>query len=237
MEKEKLNESIKEIPALYKWLAGIVIILIISSPIIVNFLVKIDWFKDSVSGGEGDWLSFFGSYLGGILGGILTLVGVVLTIMYQDRMRKVERRDREVRSMKHIDRVMDRGYLNMAFLLRCLNDENLNDVTFRVAFNYHRNEIEAVIEKLEDLSLNAIAHKSIDDFLTVLDGFKVIQSMTSDIQFKKSTTRQELIQKLKTFDIVKPINTIIEYHSKFFESSAYQKLLIVYIKNFESSED
>lgn len=215
----------------------IVSFLILLLPIFINILLRIDWFSSIVMGGESGWLSFYGSYLGGILGGLLTLVGVFLTIRYQDDLRKQELRDREVRDIKHISRIMDTFYLHLSFVLKALKEEFGDDFVFEESLKHHLTEIEAVREKLEEFTLQNIPKDSLDDFLTVKEHLEMIKSMLSGVYMEKLDTRQAVVEKLNKLPFIQSIKYLLECHKRFSETSASMHYLIVQLDMYERREE
>ena len=74
---EKIKQKKKEI-------IKITIASLVVMPIIVYFLTVIPLFP---AGANNDWAGFWGGYLGAVIGGILTLIGVVITIKYEEQVR------------------------------------------------------------------------------------------------------------------------------------------------------
>lgn len=237
MEKKVDSKKNNGIPLLYIVLGSALISLIVFSPIIVNLIVKIDWFKESVSGGEADWLSFYGSYLGGILGGILTLVGVVLTIRYQDNLRRQEIQDREVRDIKHIDKIMEKAYLHLSFIIKALVEDYGSDFDFKKALDYHLIEIEAVKGKLDEFSLQNIPKEALDDFLTVKENLEMIKSMVSGVYLERLDTKKATLENMRRLPFISSIKLMLECHRRFSETNASMNYLIAQIDIYESNED
>lgn len=93
---KKGKENVKKLSLIKKyfiWVGCITLIVLIIFPIIVNFIMNLD-FSFSVSGDEGEWIPFYASFYGGLLGGVisgaLTLGGVYLTIQHERENRILE---------------------------------------------------------------------------------------------------------------------------------------------------
>ncbi len=89
---------------------GISIIFFFMIPIVLdNFIFKNNM-SSSITNGE--WASFLGSYIGGILSGIITLAGVGLTIMYNNKIIKEQKIQFEENDNKQY-RLKNRPYITV----------------------------------------------------------------------------------------------------------------------------
>ncbi|WP_155008747.1 hypothetical protein [Priestia megaterium] len=73
-----------------KFLGITAIVLVVFSPIVINFIVKSKpWFGVEAADNN-DWIGFYGSYIGGII----TLIALVVTIRYTNHQYKDQDRKR-----------------------------------------------------------------------------------------------------------------------------------------------
>ena len=72
----------------------IFIIILISLVLIIGLPLAIDWliigngFPSNIE--NSDWVSFFGGYIGALIGAIVSLAGIISTIRYTNRIKKIE---------------------------------------------------------------------------------------------------------------------------------------------------
>ncbi len=64
-----------------------IIIIIVVIPLLVNFIVLKENYIYEIAK-DNDWIGFLGSYIGSIVGGILTLLGVILTIIHTNNLNR-----------------------------------------------------------------------------------------------------------------------------------------------------
>lgn len=201
-----------------KWIMG-VSLLILSLPILINILLRIDWFSEDVMGGENGWLSFYGSYLGGILGGVLTLVGVIVTIMYQDRLRNQESVEKQKVGVKILDNLIDEFYLSMTLIFKVLNTEDIPDYTLRESIKIKSIPLNNFYENLNDIPWDIVPHKYIQEYLTIKTKIKYIKELFESKDLNSNLNRIEIVDLIKEKNIKDSLETIIKSHSKFKESS------------------
>lgn len=206
-------------------IVSFVLLLILSLPLLINVLLRIDWFSSIVMGGESGWLSFYGSYLGGILGGLLTLVGVIVTIMYQDRMRTRESSEKQKVGVKILDNLIDDFYLSVYVILQALNEEevNYNDMRDRIIANSDR--IDKYQENLETVPWDIIPHNFFQEFLMIKTNGKIIGELFAEEFLQNSSSREEIIETLNEVDFKEFLKMVIDSHLAFKEHSLYMESL------------
>lgn len=73
----------------------LVILVLVGVPLIVVVMVKYRWI---ITDTTNEWIGFWGGYLGALIGGALTLVGVIITIKNEEKVRK----ENEIRLMRPV---------------------------------------------------------------------------------------------------------------------------------------
>lgn len=196
---------------LFKWLLIGALAMIIL-PIFINFIAKIDCFTKIVSAQTGDWILFFGSYLGGIITASISFVILFLTIKHNKNQKKIDNKVEEFNKLRE----------ELAYRITLLDFMKIGNIALLNKDNYN---CEAEILKLNEYhfeltrgfnAFNLIyehrKEKYIVDFNNKYKGcinklYNVIEEMTKAISNKDYHKINNIIKSFNDIqkDYVKPV--------------------------------
>ncbi|MDJ0333295.1 hypothetical protein [Planococcus sp. S3-L1] len=206
-------------------IVSVLVVLVLFLPIFINILLRVDWFSSIVMGGESGWLSFYGSYLGGILGGVLTLVGVILTIKYQEKLREDEKSERNDRGIKNLNRLLDKAYYSLYQILELAKMESVSQDTLKDLATSRRNDYNLFFLQIEEIGLENIPHEFTDEFLSMKDDLLRIDNHFSSEAIEQYSKAGILKDYLSSSVLTISIFMVIKNHEKMAEESFMRKLL------------
>lgn len=215
MEKKSIMQRTKETPIGIILVLLLLFILITTLPVLVNALVKIDWFKDSVSGGEGDWLSFYGSYLGGILGGILTLVGVVLTIRYQDRTRTREIQVQAQRKQYIMDALLERACWSLLNFIILSTDKSALGNEYINGIRAEKKNYNEIMKEIDVFHVESLPHRVLIAFTAIREDLKGFNIKINYIFERRISSDSYLYHELESLDIKGLLKFVLTIHREF----------------------
>lgn len=202
-----------------KFVLGILLLLfvfLITLPVLVNQLMRVDWFSKIVVGEEGVWISFYGSYLGGIIGGLLTLVGVIITIDYQKRTHEKTSEETIEKNTKVIDTLVDSAIANLLYFITIDSAEDYEIKEHDIKMmKISLKRLQENKNEMNSLSWEIIPHKFFKEFTHIRDLVNILEDEISRVLEDPSIDYTKVKENLSKAIINRRVKTILEQYIKF----------------------
>ena len=197
-------------------IAGLLLLVLL--PVLTNQIMRWDWFSKIVVGEEESWISFYGSYLGGIIGGLLTLIGVIITIKYQDRLKQKSVEESHEKGIKIIDNLVDRAFGNLFTFLPAFTDDYVLDYGF---IQFMRNDLIKLKKtniEMHQLSWEVIPPQYFKEFTHIRELVDILDVEISSVFNTDNLTNIDIQKRLEKIDTVGKIQMILTQYIKFAEN-------------------
>ncbi|MCK2020771.1 hypothetical protein [Peribacillus frigoritolerans] len=196
-------------------------------PVLVNQLMRIDWFEDVVVGNESTWISFYGSYIGGLL----TLVGVIITIDYQNKSNKKTVEEVDNKNTKIIDKLVDNAFSYLLYFT--MVDHHDYDIKERdISFmKMELIKLKLKTKELNELSLELIPKQFFEEFTHIKSLISILEIEINEIFKDNSLDYLEIQKRLKKVRITSRIKIILEQYIKFAEHKEMMKGVLLDLDN------
>ncbi|MFC9542264.1 hypothetical protein ACFTQ7_20650 [Lysinibacillus sp. NPDC056959] len=143
-----------------KYIIGILSVIILL-PLLINFIGNKMVFDSE--GEYGEWLSFWGSYLGGVMSGALTLIGVSIGLKNEQRKNLTMRYLQNAKDINGFEDYLDET-LEIVRLYKVNND-------IQELLDYSLEKCESYIDKFYQIDLEFPKH--LEEYKTELFGFRI----------------------------------------------------------------
>ncbi|WP_121616329.1 hypothetical protein [Virgibacillus halodenitrificans] len=205
---------------------GLVITLLIL-PVLINQLMRIDWFSGIVVGDEEIWLSFYGSYIGGIIGGLLTLVGVIITIDFQKKTIKKTNKEALEKNIKVIDSLVDATIANLLYFITIdsVEDYELKEQDIKM-MKISLNRLELNKNEMNKLPWEIIPHRYFEEFIHIRELVNILEEEIRNVLEDETNNHTETKKKLKEAIINRRVRIILEHYIKFTSNKELMKGLL-----------
>lgn len=188
-------------------------LVVISLPILVNFLAKITLFERFVVGEETTWISFFSGYLGSILGGIFTLLGVTLTINHQNNSIKNSLKASKDKNAVIIESFFDSAFAELLFFILYDNQ----DIKLEIDdYKKIKHNIKILIKKnkeIQNFNLYSIDEDFILDFVRLRELLDIL-TYSLEKSYNETSTPERFQKELININLKKRCSTMIEHFLK-----------------------
>ncbi|MDX1259257.1 hypothetical protein [Exiguobacterium sp. K1] len=185
------------------------IVTVVSLPILVNFLAKITLFESFVVGEESTWISFFSGYLGSILGGIFTLLGVIITVNYQNNLMKKSSKAAKEKNIVIIESFFDSAFSELLFFIvydtkdYTLKREDYEKINYNLKILLKKNQ------EIQKFDLHSIDDDFILDFVRLRELLEILTSSLEKI-YNETTKPEEFQEALTNIDLKRRSYAMIE---------------------------
>ncbi len=183
--------------------------IVISLPILVNFLAKITLFERFVVGKESTWISFFSGYLGSILGGIFTLLGVILTINYQNNLISHSSKASKERNAVIIESFFENAFAELLFFIVYDTKDFKLERNDYEKINYNLKILLKRNQEIQNFDLHSIDDDFILDFVHLRGLLDIFTSSIEKI-YNETTTPEKFQKELTNIDLKRRSSLMIE---------------------------
>ncbi|WP_100373401.1 hypothetical protein [Bacillus sp. FJAT-45037] len=210
----------------YVFLAIALFIFLSLVPVLINQLMRIDWFSNVVVGDETIWISFYGSYMGGIIGGLLTLVGVMLTINYQNKTKRKTVEEKNEKGIRIIDNIIDKALVHLTFFLPALKEDYvLEDSTIKI-MKMDLAKLKKVTKEMNGLPWEVVPQQYFKEFTLIKELINILEVEINSILENETFTNIEIQEQLNKVGVERRVRGILSHYVKFTEEKELMEGLL-----------
>lgn len=199
-------------------------VIVIFLPILVNFIAKITLFERFVVGKESTWISFFSGYLGSILGGIFTLLGVILTINYQNNLIKNASKASKEKNAIIIESLFENAFAELLFFIVYdtkdfkLKRNDYEKINYNLKILLKRNQ------EVQNFDLHSIDDDFISDFIRLRVLLDILTSSLERI-YNQTITPEKFQKELTNINLKRRSASMVE---SFLQITSNEKIMNLY---------